>query len=80
MPDGSGVGRRFAGSSALLRLVSKTADGLLLFPECVSDRERCGPFRAPVWNLQLDHRGHALEHIVAQHEVVKESCGRMAHS
>jgi len=36
MPDLPGAWRRFAGSSALLRLASKTASGSLLFPECVS--------------------------------------------
>jgi hypothetical protein len=29
--------------------------------------------------VPLDRRGHALEHIVAKHEVVKESYGRMTH-
>src|SRR5262245_30733072 len=42
--------------------------------------QRCGRLRTPAWDLPLDHRGHALEHIAAKHEVVKESCGRMAHA
>jgi hypothetical protein len=29
--------------------------------------------------MTVDHGGHALEHIVAKHEVVKEGCARMAH-
>jgi hypothetical protein len=36
MRDASGAWRRFAASSALLRLVSKTANESPLFPECVS--------------------------------------------
>jgi hypothetical protein len=31
------------------------------------------------WNVPLHYGGHTLQHIIAKHEVVKESCGRMAH-
>jgi len=67
------------GSSALLRLASKTANGSFLFPECVSGQNDVAGCESAAWNVPLHHRGHALEHIVAKHEAVKESCGRMAH-
>src|SRR4029077_20305817 len=55
MPDLSGPSWRFAGSSPLLRLVSKTARGSLLFPESVSGR--CARLRAPAWDVPLQPQG-----------------------
>src|SRR5262249_8188049 len=40
MRDASGAWRRFAASSALLRLISKTANESPLFPECVFGTEQ----------------------------------------
>jgi len=59
MRDASGAWRRFAASSALLRLVSKTANESPLFPECVFGTERWGLLRArhdgtswPTWKVR----------------------------
>jgi hypothetical protein len=74
----SGISWRFAGSSPLPRLASKTASGSVLFPKA---------FRGSVAGCELlletchcNRRGHGLEYIVAKHEMVKEICNRMAHN
>ena len=74
----SGAWLCFAGSSAVRRPASKTANESILFPEWASGPKRYGRLRAPFWNVAVDQGGHALEHIVAKHEVVKESRARMA--
>jgi hypothetical protein len=66
-------------SAQLLRLAGKTADGSVLFPDCVSGRNDMAGYDPPVRIGASDRRSHALEHIVAKREMVKESRGRMAH-
>src|SRR6266550_6436231 len=55
MADVSGASWRFAGSSPLPRLVSKTAGGSHLFPRAF--RERCGRLRALAWDMPLQSQG-----------------------
>ena len=66
-------------SATLLRLASKTADGSVLFPDCVPGRNDMAGYEPPSGIGASDRRSHALKHIVAKHEVVKESRGRMAY-
>ena len=66
-------------SATLLRLATMTADGSLLFPDCVSSWNDMAGYEPPAGIGASDRRSHALEHIVAKHEVVKESRGRMTH-
>jgi hypothetical protein len=50
-----------------------------LFLEYTSGRTDMADSEFLVGTSPLDHRRHALEHIVAKHEVVNESRRRMAH-
>jgi hypothetical protein len=48
-------------------------------PDCVSGWNDMAGYESRAGIGASDRRSHALEHIVAKHEVVKESRGRMGH-
>jgi len=66
-------------SATLLRLATKIADGPLLFPDCALGWNDMAGYEPPAGIGASDRRSHALKHIVAKHEVVKESHSRMSH-
>src|SRR5262245_27965963 len=78
MPDVSGASWRFAGSSPLPRPREQDRKSVAFIP-----LERFGNDVAgcelPLGTCHCNRRGHGLEYIVAQHEMVKESFSCMAH-
>jgi hypothetical protein len=66
-------------SATLLRLATKIVDGPLLFPDCVSGWSDVAGYESHTGIGASDCRSHALKHIVAKHEVVKEGHSRMTH-